>query len=379
MAFRSILVVFGTRPEAIKMAPVVKRLNEYSSSKLTICVSGQHRDMLDQVLNLFDIFPDFDFNIMKENQTLSSITTSIIDNVSQVIDEIRPDLVLVHGDTTTAFAVTLAAFYKKIAVGHVEAGLRSGDMYSPWPEEMNRRFIGQIASLHFAPTTVARDNLLAEGVSANKIWITGNTVIDALMAVSERSRYDGVVCDAASSSAVLQPDAKFVLVTVHRRENFGDGMEAVCRALKRLAEQHRISVVYPVHPNPNVMKPVHTLLDGVENIHLIKPMDYLSFVTLMDRAHFVITDSGGVQEEAPSLGKPVLVLRDTTERPEAVVAGTVLLVGVDENRIFEEASRLLTDETHYASMSTAHNPYGDGHAADRIVRVIEGDLEVHEF
>ncbi|WP_328517776.1 non-hydrolyzing UDP-N-acetylglucosamine 2-epimerase [Devosia algicola] len=373
------MVVFGTRPEAIKMAPVIKELNGSKFLEVIVCVSAQHRNMLDQVLNLFEIQPDFDLDLMKPSQTLESITCAIIQKISLVIDKVRPDLVLVHGDTTTAFAATLAAFYKKIAVGHVEAGLRSGDIHSPWPEEMNRRYVGQIASLHFAPTAAARDNLLAEGVAANKIWVTGNTVIDALSVVLERSSRDGRVGGVIPSIAGLQKDARIVLVTGHRRENFGDGIEAVCRALKRLAENKQVSIVYPVHPNPNVMKPVHRLLDGVKNVHLIDPMDYQSFVDLMSKSHIIITDSGGVQEEAPSLGKPVLVMRDTTERPEAVSAGTVLLVGVDENRIFDEASRLLADASYYAAMSAAHNPYGDGHAADRIARIIEGTLDVHEF
>lgn len=379
MGFRRILVVFGTRPEAIKMAPVIKSLSQLSNVEVTVCVSAQHRQMLDQVLELFDILPDFDLDLMRPNQTLASITAAILEKLSEVLEKVRPDLVLVHGDTTTAFAAALAAFYQKIPIGHVEAGLRSGNIYSPWPEELNRRFVSQVASLHFAPTPAARDNLLAEGVDAETIWVTGNTVIDALMVVLERSRNDTVTSAIALGLPQLSSDTRLVLLTGHRRENFGEGIEAVCRALKRLAQTHSVDIIYPVHPNPNVMEPVHRLLDGVANIHLIEPLDYLSFVTLMNRSHIIITDSGGVQEEAPSLGKPVLVMRDTTERPEAVAAGTVVLVGVDEIRIFQEASRLLTDASYYAAMSTAHNPYGDGQAAGRITRVIEGNVEVHEF
>lgn len=375
MSFRHVLVVFGTRPEAIKMAPVVKRLKVSAQTKVTVCVSAQHRDMLDQVLNLFRIRPDFDLDLMRPNQTLASVTSAIVEKVSEVIEQVRPDLVLVHGDTTTAFATALAAFYQRVQVGHVEAGLRSGNIHSPWPEEMNRRFVSEVASLHFAPTKAARDNLLREGVAPGSIRVTGNTVIDALMEVTGMIRGDA---DSTSFLPPFERQGRMVLVTGHRRENFGEGMEAVCRALKRLAEQHNVNIVYPVHPNPNVMRPVHQLLDGVPGVHLIDPQGYKSFVELMSQSHIIITDSGGVQEEAPSLGKPVLVMRDTTERPEAVAAGTVILVGVDENRIFDEASRLLSDDRHYAAMSAAHNPYGDGQAAERIVRMIEGHAEVHE-
>lgn len=376
MSFRHVLVVFGTRPEAIKMAPVVLRLKASAHTKVTVCVSAQHREMLDQVLDLFEIRPDFDLDIMRPGQTLASVTSAIIEKISDVIEQVRPDLVLVHGDTTTAFASALAAFYQKVAIGHVEAGLRSGNIHSPWPEEMNRRFVSEVTSLHFAPTKAARDNLLAEGVPSDRILVTGNTVIDALMSVTGKIRSDG---GAETSFGQIGRGRPIVLVTGHRRENFGQGIEAVCRALKRLAEQHDLDIVYPVHPNPNVMRPVHNLLDDIRGIHLIEPLDYKSFVALMNRAHIIITDSGGVQEEAPSLGKPVLVMRDTTERPEAVAAGTVILVGVDENRIFEQASRLLTDQEHYAAMSAAHNPYGDGQAAERIARTIEGRAEVHEL
>ncbi|WP_193337130.1 non-hydrolyzing UDP-N-acetylglucosamine 2-epimerase [Devosia beringensis] len=375
MEFRRILIVFGTRPEAIKMAPVIKQLSKNNDFDLTVCVSAQHREMLDQVLDLFDIDPDYDLNVMTPGQALDSLTSDILVKFSALLDQVRPDLVLVHGDTTTAFASALASFYKKIAVGHVEAGLRSGNINAPWPEEMNRRFVGQVAQLHFAPTRTARDNLLAEGVPANRIWVTGNTVIDALKDVLEKPRA------AALLSALPAYDAtrRLILVTGHRRESFGSGIEAVCAALRRLAEAHHVSIVFPVHPNPSVMEPVHRLLDEVSNVHLVAPMGYHAFVSAMDESYMVITDSGGVQEEAPSLGKPVLVMRETTERPEAVAAGTVKLVGVDEDRIFHEASRLLTDQAYYLAMSTAHNPYGDGRAAERIAGVIRGNVSTDEF
>lgn len=375
MEFRRILIVFGTRPEAIKMSPVVKQLSKNRDIELKVCVSAQHRQMLDQVLDLFEIEPTYDLNVMTPGQTLDSITSAILDKFSALLDQVRPDLVLVHGDTTTAFASALAAFYKKIAVGHVEAGLRSGNMMAPWPEEMNRRFVGQVAQLHFAPTRTARDNLLAEGVPADRIWVTGNTVIDALEAVLEKPRASSFLATLSAHDATR----RLILVTGHRRESFGSGIEAVCAALRRLAEAHHVSIVFPVHPNPSVMEPVHRLLDGVANIHLVAPLDYHAFVSAMDESYIVITDSGGVQEEAPSLGKPVLVMRDTTERPEAVAAGTVKLVGVDEDRIFDEASRLLADPTYYSAMSTAHNPYGDGRAAERIASIIQGNVGIDEF
>lgn len=337
--------------------------------------------MLDQVLALFGIEPDFDLDLMRPNQTLAGITSAVLDGVTRVIEASNPDLVLVHGDTTTTFATALACFYRRIPVGHVEAGLRTGNLQAPWPEEMNRLFTGRLAALHFAPTPAARDNLLREGIAGDSIWVTGNTVIDALIGVVKRLQNDPTLVEQLSSSMpwLADADRRVVLVTGHRRENFGDGMEGVCRALAKLAADPDVHIVYPVHPNPNVLDPVTRLLGGIPNVHLIPPMDYLPFVYLMSRAYFVVTDSGGIQEEAPSLGKPVLVMRDTTERPEAVSAGTVLMVGVDEERIVAEARRLLHDLPHYQRMSTAHNPYGDGHAADRIAKIIEGQCEIHEF
>jgi len=378
---KKILIVFGTRPEAIKMAPVVKGLRQSNGAEIFICVSAQHRKMLDQVLDLFGIDPDYDLDLMRPDQTLAGLTALVLTGVSEVLDSLQPDLVLVHGDTSTAFATSLACFYKKIPVAHIEAGLRSGNMQSPWPEELNRRFVGQMASMHFAPTALARSNLEAEGIDSNAIWVTGNTVIDALLEVVDQ------LTGTPSLASVLardmpwlnNPTLRLILVTGHRRENFGDGIEEVCRALRKLALEPNVVIVYPVHPNPQVMEPVHRLLDGITNVHLVEPMEYLSFVFLMSKAYFIITDSGGIQEEAPSLGKPVLLMRDTTERPEAISAGTVCMVGSNEARILEEARHLLADPEHYGRMSTAHNPYGDGKAAERIVKVIEGNFLVHEF
>lgn len=381
MNYKKILVVFGTRPEAIKMSPVVKQLKSSGNYDVIVCVTGQHRGLLDQVLDVFSITPDIDLDIMRSNQTLESVTEAVLQGVSGIIRERKPDLILVHGDTTTAFAAALAGFYNKVPVGHVEAGLRTGNINAPWPEEMNRRFVAQLASLHFAPTSNARDNLIKEQVSRERIWVTGNTVIDALLSVVDKISSEPSFLDNLSIAMpwLAEKDRKLILVTGHRRENFGDGIQAVCRALKRIAAEHNVDIVYPVHPNPNVMRPVHELLDGIPNIHLVPPMDYLPFVMLMSRAHIIITDSGGVQEEAPSLGKPVLVMRDTTERPEAVTAGTVRLVGVDEHKIVGEAVLLLTDPAYYATMSMAHNPYGDGHASGRILRVLDGDLGQNDF
>ena len=378
---RRVLVVFGTRPEAIKMAPVVARLRRSPGIQVSVCVSAQHRQMLDQVLALFRIEPDFDLDLMRPNQTLAGVTSAVLDGVSRILEVANPDLVLVHGDTTTTFATALACFYRRIPVGHVEAGLRTGNLQAPWPEEMNRRFAGQLAALHFAPTPAARDNLLREGIASASIWVTGNTVIDALMDVVGRLETDDKLAGQLGGGMpwLADPSRRVILVTGHRRENFGDGMESVCRALARLAADPGAEVVYPVHPNPNVLDPVHRLLGEISNVHLVAPMDYLPFVYLMSRAYFVITDSGGIQEEAPSLGKPVLVMRETTERPEAVSAGTVRMVGVDEERILTEARRLLTDPDHYRRMSTAHNPYGDGRAADRIAQIVEGQREINEF
>ena len=363
------------------MAPVVKRLQKSSSIDVKVCVTAQHRGLLDQVLNLFDIRPDYDLDVMRPNQTLADLNATVMSGVAEILRRTQPSLVLVHGDTTTTFAASLACFYQKIAVGHVEAGLRTGNMQAPWPEEMNRRFTGQLASMHFAPTAIARDNLRAEGVAYDSIWVTGNTVIDALDEIVQRIALEpSLVAGSSETMPYLCDDARrIVLVTGHRRENFGDGMESVCRALRRIAVGNDVDVVYPVHPNPNVMEPVYRLLGGVANLHLVQPIDYLPFVHLMNRSYLIITDSGGIQEEAPSLGKPVLVMRETTERPEAVTAGTVRLVGVNEDRIVEEAQRLLDDPRWYESMSAAHNPYGDGRAAERISQIIEGGRNIHEF
>ena len=363
------------------MAPVIKRLQRSSGIEVLVCVTAQHRSMLDQVLSLFDIRPDYDLDLMRPNQTLADVTSAVLMGVTNVLERSNPHLMLVHGDTTTTFASALAGFYRRIPVGHVEAGLRTGNLQAPWPEEINRRFTGQLASLHFAPTSKARDNLKAEGIASDSIWITGNTVIDALKGVVDRidSEPSLVAGLAERMPWLTDTTRRIVLVTGHRRENFGGGIECICRALRRLAMGNDIHVIYPVHPNPNVMEPVHRLLDGVANVHLVEPMDYLPLVHLMSRAHLVITDSGGIQEEAPSLGKPVLVMRETTERPEAVAAGNVLMVGVDEERIVEEAQRLLNDPSWYARMSTARNPYGDGQAAERIAQVIEGSRNIHEF
>jgi len=371
-----ILLVFGTRPEAIKMAPLVKALSaaaEKVDLDVRVCVTAQHRQMLDHVLQFFGIEPDVDLNIMRPGQDLTDITTSVLVSLRRVLKEMRPDRVLVHGDTTTTFAASLAAYYERIPVGHVEAGLRTGNIYAPWPEEMNRKLTGAIADLHFAPTPSARANLLREGVSADAIYVTGNTVIDALLDVAGRIRSDAALGETlARRFSFLRPDRRLVLVTGHRRENFGQPFERLCRALATLASRDDVQIVYPVHLNPNVQEPVRRILGGLppECCALIDPVDYVEFVYLMLRADFIITDSGGVQEEAPSLGKPVLVTRETTERPEAVLAGTVRLVGTDEERIVAEATRLLEDEEHYRRMSEAQNPYGDGYAAWRIVNVL---------
>jgi UDP-N-acetylglucosamine 2-epimerase (non-hydrolysing) len=367
-----VLTVFGTRPEAIKMAPLVRALAAHPAVESKVCVTAQHRQMLDQVLALFEIVPDYDLDIMRPGQNLSSITTTILERVSAVYAEFKPDYVLVHGDTSTTFAAALAAYYHQIPVGHVEAGLRTGNMYSPWPEEGNRRLTGALARLHFAPTEASRENLLNENVSDALITVTGNTVIDALLTVRDRLQQSPELNQAqAARFGFLRDGSRTVLITGHRRENFGDGFERICSALKLLAEKYpEVDFVYPVHLNPNVQQPVNRLLSGLFNVHLIEPLDYLPFVFLMTRASVILTDSGGIQEEAPSLGKPVLVMRDTTERPEAVSAGTVRLVGTDVERITTQVSLLLDDEQAYREMSVAHNPYGDGFASARIVEAI---------
>jgi UDP-N-acetylglucosamine 2-epimerase (non-hydrolysing) len=368
-----VLTVFGTRPEAIKMAPVVKALAAAPTFEAKVCVTAQHRQMLDQVLDIFSIKPNFDLNLMKPGQDLSDITSNVLLGMRDVYQQWLPDIVLVHGDTTTTLAASLSAYYARIKVGHVEAGLRTGNKYSPWPEEMNRRLTGAITDLHFAPTEKARANLLGEGTAADTIHITGNTVIDALLDVVERVRTDaGLRSRFEAQFNFINPAKRLILVTGHRRENFGTGFENICQALAKIAQRGDVQVVYPVHLNPNVQEPVRRILSGVADVHLIEPQDYLPFVYLMDRSTMLITDSGGVQEEAPSLGKPVLVMRDTTERPEAVDAGTVKLVGTDSAAIVSEANRLLDDPAAYEVMARAHNPYGDGRAANRILETLRG-------
>ncbi len=376
---KKILLVFGTRPEAIKMAPLVKKLQQMPEEFLTVvCVTGQHREMLDQVLRLFDITPEYDLNIMKPNQDLYDITSRILLGMRDVLKEVQPDIVLVHGDTTTSMATALAAFYQQIPVGHVEAGLRTGNIYSPWPEEMNRLITGRITTHHFSPTPLAKENLLREYVDKKQIIVTGNTVIDALQMVVERLKNDELLANevAAKISQIgydvqrLDGKRRMVLITGHRRENFGDGFLNICHAIKHLAEQYKdVDFVYPMHLNPNVRKPVLEILgEKAENVFLIEPLDYLPFVYMMQHSTLILTDSGGVQEEAPGLGKPVLVMRDTTERPEAVEAGTVLLVGTNREKIEQGVSMLLNDADTYRRMSEAVNPYGDGLACDRIIK-----------
>ena len=370
---RKVLTVFGTRPEAIKMAPLVHALQADSAFDIRVCVTAQHRQMLDQVLELFGIQPDYDLNIMQPGQSLYEITANILKGIKPVLEEFKPDVVLVHGDTTTTFATSLAAFYQQIAVGHVEAGLRTGNLYSPWPEEANRKLTGVMTRYHFAPTTGAQQNLLREAVNPEYIVVTGNTVIDALLWVKQKIEQDAALLDQlASRYTFLDPSKRLILVTGHRRESFGGGFERICEALAQIALQHTdVEILYPVHLNPNVQEPVNRLLKGISNIHLIEPQDYLPFVYLMMRAYLILTDSGGIQEEAPSLGKPVLVMRDTTERPEAVEAGTVQLVGTDVNRIVETVNTLLINTNAYQTMSLAHNPYGDGKACQRIIKTLQ--------
>jgi len=355
------------------MAPVVKGLsNKPKEFESRVCVTAQHREMLDQVLDLLDITPDYDLNIMGPGQSLTDVTINVLSGLNPILKEFAPDLVLVHGDTTTTMAASLSSYYSKIAVGHVEAGLRTGDIYSPWPEEMNRKIAGTISRYHFAPTEQARKNLLAESICQNSIIITGNTVIDALFDVLKKIRMDSQLENSLEERfSFLQGDKKLILVTGHRRENFGKGFEDICQALKMIAEMEGVEIIYPVHLNPNVQGPVGRILKNIDNIHLIEPLDYLPFVYLMNKSYLIVTDSGGVQEEAPSLGKPVLVMRDTTERPEAVEAGTVKLVGTSRDYIGGNVSKLLFDETAYESMARAHNPYGDGRASDRIVEFLK--------
>jgi len=374
---KKIMTIFGTRPEAIKMAPVIRELNKYPERYTNlVCVTAQHRQMLDQVLNLFDIKPDYDLDIMKPGQNLFDVTCNVLQGLKGVLEETRPDLILVHGDTTTTMAASLAAYYCQIPVGHVEAGLRTHNKFAPFPEEINRRVTGVLADFHFAPTEGARGNLLNEGTPAEAITVTGNTVIDALLNIVERIQVDPELQGSLENKfTFLDPAKRLILITGHRRENFGEGFENICWALSDIVRLHPdVEILYPVHLNPNVQEPVKRILGPLKNIHLIDPVEYLPFVYLMDRAYMIITDSGGVQEEAPSLGKPVLVMRDTTERPEAVDAGTVILVGTDRQRIVSETSRLLNDAVAYKTMSLAHNPYGDGKAVERIITSLDNVL-----
>ena len=379
---KNMMLVFGTRPEAIKMSPLVKEFQKYPEKFETIvCVTGQHREMLDQVLRIFDIQPDYDLNIMKQGQDLYDVTARVLTGMRDVLKETRPDIVLVHGDTTTSTAAALAAFYQQIPVGHIEAGLRTHNIYSPWPEEVNRQITGRIATYHFAPTSLSKDNLLQEGVSEERIIVTGNTVIDALYMVVEKIKNDGILsCELekvlkASGYDIsrLSDGRKLVLITGHRRENFGDGFISMCKAIKSLSEKYpEVDFVYPMHLNPNVRKPIHEVFGESQraNLFFIEPLEYLSFVYLMEKSAIVLTDSGGIQEEAPGLGKPVLVMRDTTERPEALEAGTVKLVGTDYDKIVNEVSGLLDSQEYYEKMSKAINPYGDGKACSRIVKAL---------
>lgn len=379
---KNMMLVFGTRPEAIKMSPLVKEFQKYPEKFETIvCVTGQHREMLDQVLRIFDIQPDYDLNIMKQGQDLYDVTARVLTGMREVLKETQPDIVLVHGDTTTSTAAALAAFYQQIPVGHVEAGLRTHNIYSPWPEEMNRQITGRIATYHFAPTSLSKDNLLQEGVSEERIIVTGNTVIDALYMVVEKIKNDGILsCELekvlkASGYDIgrLSDGRKLVLITGHRRENFGDGFISMCKAIKSLSEKYpEVDFVYPMHLNPNVRKPIYEVFGESQraNLFFIEPLEYLSFVYLMEKSAIVLTDSGGIQEEAPGLGKPVLVMRDTTERPEALEAGTVKLVGTDYDKIVNEVSGLLDNQEYYEKMSKAVNPYGDGKACSRIVKAL---------
>ena len=372
----NIILCGGTRPEAIKMAPLVKAFEKEASIETKVCVTAQHREMLDQVLDMFDIKPDFDLNIMKSGQDLYDITSKVLLGLRDIFEEFKPDIVLVHGDTTTCSSASLAAFYSKIKVGHIEAGLRTHNIYSPFPEEANRLITGVLANYHFSPTTTSRDNLLKENKNPNDILVTGNTVIDALFLaldkIEQNDELKSKIVNSINSQYKLQNNKKIILVTGHRRENFGEGFINICEALKTIALNNPdIDIVYPVHLNPNVQKPVKEILSDTSNVYLINPLQYEEFIFLMNKSYFIITDSGGVQEEAPSLGKPVLVMRDTTERPEALEAGTVKLVGTSKETIIKEAQKLLDDENEYNTMSKAHNPYGDGKACERIVNFIK--------
>ena len=386
---KTIKLVFGTRPEAIKMAPLVKEFQKYPDKfKTIVCVTGQHREMLDQVLRIFEIVPDYDLNIMKQGQDLYDVTSRVLLGMRDVLKDVQPDVVLVHGDTTTSTAAALAAFYQQIPVGHVEAGLRTHNIYSPWPEEMNRQLTGRIATYHFAPTPLSRQNLLAENVNPEQIEVTGNTVIDALFKVVDKIKSDRalgreleeIMLRSGYDVNRLSDGKKMVLITGHRRENFGDGFLSICKAIKAMTQKYPdVDFVYPMHMNPNVRKPIHKVfgedLSNLGNMFFIEPLEYLSFVYLMEKSAIVLTDSGGIQEEAPGLGKPVLVMRDTTERPEALEAGTVKLVGTAYDKIIREVSLLLESKDYYEQMCYAINPYGDGKACERIVRILSDECE----
>jgi len=376
---KKVLLVFGTRPEAIKMAPLVKAFENEPTIESKVCVTAQHREMLDQVLDMFDIKPDYDLNLMKPGQDLYDITANVLLGMKSVLEDFKPDVILVHGDTTTTSAASLSAFYQQIKVGHVEAGLRTGDTYSPFPEEINRLMCSVIANYHFSPTTTSQNNLLKENKDPKNIIVTGNTVIDALFLaldkIENNQELKNKIIDSINTQYKLQDDKKIILVTGHRRENHGQGFVNICEALKEIAITNPdIDIVYPVHLNPNVQKPVKEILSNTPNVYLIDPLQYENFIYMMNKSYFIITDSGGVQEEAPSLGKPVLVMRDTTERPEAVEAGTVKLVGTNKESIINEAQKLLDDENEYNKMSKAHNPYGDGKACERIVEFIKSTI-----
>lgn len=372
MNMRKNLLIFGTRPEAIKMAPLVKAFQNNKTFETKVCITAQHREMLDQVLNFFEIIPDYDLNLMKPNQNLYSLTADIITNLKPILEEFKPDYVYVHGDTTTTMAASIAAFYSGAKVCHIEAGLRTFNKRSPFPEEINRSIAGCISDFHFTPTQTSQENLLNENISSERILITGNTVIDALHFSEQKVVSDGFIdTEIDKLKKLLNPDKKIILVTGHRRENHGQGFINICKALNEIATKNKdVEIIYPVHLNPNVQKPVYDLLDGISNISLIDPLSYPAFIWLMSKSYLIITDSGGVQEEAPSLGKPVLVMRETTERPEAVEAGTVLLVGTDTQKIVDETEKLLNNEALYHNMSKLHNPYGDGTACEKIVQFI---------
>lgn len=381
MSRKKVLIAVGTRPEAIKMASVYLRLKESQLLDVYLCATSQHRELLKQVLDLFEIQPDFDLDIMKDKQDLSYISESVLHKMKPLLEDLKPDLMLVHGDTTTSSMAALAAFYAQVKVGHVEAGLRTGNKLSPWPEEMNRLLTGRLADIHFAPTDMAQQNLLREAVPQDTVKVTGNTVIDSLKVIVDKIESDtSLQSELEKRYSFLNPEKKLILITAHRRENFGEPFKSICRGLKKTAESLKddCELIYPVHPNPNVKGPVETIIENAQlnNFHTIAPVDYLDFCYLMNRSHFVITDSGGIQEEAPSLGKPVLVMRENTERPEAVNAGTARLIGSNEDRIFTSAKELLTDQKIYKKFSEAHNPYGDGTAAIQIRKTIESEFSL---